>query len=76
MHLVGARDGVLGHAWSDSSRSASAAGVEQLAQLFLAEQLAEQVAVQSERLRTAFGQWRIALVHVGGDIVDQSERER
>ena len=51
--------------------------VEQLPQLLLAQQLAQQVAVQRERLGPALGQRRVALVHVGGDVVEQERaRER
>ena len=45
--------------------------VEQLAQLLLAQQLAQQVAVEGQRLRPALGERRVALVHVGGDVVEQ-----
>ena len=52
-------------------------GVEQLAQLLLAEQLAEEVAVQRQRLGPALGHGGVALVHVGGDVVEQqAARER
>ncbi len=51
--------------------------VEQLAQLLGPEQLAQQVAVEGQRLRPAVDQRRIALVHVRGDIVEQQRaRER
>ena len=53
--------------------------VQELAQLLLAEQLAQQVAVQRQRAGPAFGQWRIAVVHVGRDVVEQQaagERRR
>ena len=46
------------------------AGVEQVAQLLLAEQLAQQVAVERERLRAAFRGRRVVLVHVGRDVVE------
>ena len=55
------------------------AGVEQLAQLLGAQQVAEQVAVERQRGRTAFGQRCVALVHVGRDPVEQQalgERRR
>ena len=52
-------------------------GVEQLAELLLAEQLAQQVAVQGERAGPSLGQRRVAVVHVGGDVVEQqAARER
>ena len=47
------------------------AGVEQLAQLLGAEQVAQQVAVERQRRRPPLGQRRVALVHVGGDPVEQ-----
>ena len=45
--------------------------VEQLAQLLLAEQLAQQVAVERQRAGPPLGQRRVAVVHVGGDVVEQ-----
>ncbi len=51
--------------------------VEQLAQLLLAEQLAQQVAIERQRARAALGDRRVAVVHVGGDVVEhQAARER
>ncbi len=51
--------------------------IQQLTQLLLAQQLAEQVAVQREGLRPALGQRRVALVHVRGHVVEQQRgRER
>ena len=53
--------------------------VDQLAQLLLAEQLAQQVAVERQRGGAALGVGRVALVHVGGDVVEQQrggERRR
>jgi hypothetical protein len=47
------------------------ARVDQLAQLLLAEQLAQQLAVQRERGRAALGVGRVALVHVGRDVVEE-----
>ena len=55
------------------------ARVDQIAQLLLAQQLAQQVAVQRQRRRAALGVGRVALVHVGGDVVEQQrggERRR
>ena len=46
-------------------------GVDQLAQLLLPEQLAQEVAVERERLRAALGRRRVVLVHVGGDVVEE-----
>jgi hypothetical protein len=47
------------------------AGVDQLAQLLLAEQLAQQVAVEREGGGAALGARRVPLVHVGGDVVEE-----
>ena len=46
-------------------------GVDQLAQLLLAEQLAQQVAVEGQRRRAPLGVGRVPLVHVGGDVVEE-----
>ena len=46
-------------------------GVDQLAQLLLAEQLAQQVAVEGQRRRPPLGVRRVPLVHVGGDVVEE-----
>ena len=48
--------------------------VEQLAQLLLAEQLAEQVAVERQRLCPPLGERGVALVHEGGDVVEEERR--
>ncbi len=45
--------------------------IDQLAQLLLAEQLAQQVAVERQRRRPPLGVRRVALVHVGGDVVEE-----
>ena len=47
------------------------AGVQQLAQLLRAEQVAQEVLVQRQRGGTALRQGCVALVHVGGDPVEQ-----
>ena len=60
----------------DSSRSASASRIEQLAQLLLAEQLAQQVPVERQRLGPTLRQRRVAVVHVGGDVVEQQDCSR
>ncbi len=55
------------------------ARVDQLAQLLLAEQLAQQLAVERQRRRATLGDGRVALVHVRGDVVEQQrggERRR
>ena len=49
-------------------------GVEQLAQLLGAEQVAQQVAIERQRRGTPLGERRVALVHVGGDPVEQQAR--
>ena len=46
-------------------------GVEEIAQLGPAEQLAEQRGVECERGRPALGQWRVALVDERRDIAEQ-----
>ena len=46
-------------------------GIDQLAQLLLAQQLAEQVAVQGQRLGPPLGERRVTLVHVDGDVIEQ-----
>ena len=51
--------------------SVQGARVDEVAQLLLAEQLAQQVAVQRQRRGPALGRRRVALVHVGGDVVEQ-----
>ena len=54
-------------------------GVDELAQLLGAEQLAQQVAVEGERGGPPLGQRRVALVHVDGDPPEQQrlgERRR
>jgi hypothetical protein len=52
------------------------AGVEQLAQLLRAEQVAQQVAVERQRGGPALGQRRVALVHVDGDPAEQQRRAK
>ena len=47
------------------------AGVDQVAQLLLAEELAEQVAVERERLRAPLGRRGVVLVHVIRDVVEE-----
>jgi hypothetical protein len=45
--------------------------VDQVAQLLLAEQLLQQVAVEGERLGAPLGERRVVLVHVRGDVVEE-----
>ena len=51
------------------------ARVDQVAKLLLAEQLAQEVAVEGQRLRPPLGRGRVVLVHVRGDVVEE-ERGR
>ena len=53
---------------------ADGVGVEQVAKLLASEQLAEQVAVERERLGAALGRRRVVLVHVGRDVVEEKRR--
>ena len=48
--------------------------VDQVAQLLLAEQLLQQVAVERERLGAPLGERRVVLVHVRGDVVEEERR--
>ena len=50
------------------------ARVDQLAQLLLAEQLPQQLAVERQRRGAPLGVGRVALVHVGRDVVEQQRR--
>ncbi len=51
--------------------------IEQLAQLLLAEQLAQQVAIEGQGAGASFGERRVAVVHVGRDVVEhEAARER
>ncbi len=45
--------------------------VEQLTQLLRPQELTQQVAVKRQRLRPPVQQGRVALVHVGGDVVEE-----
>ncbi len=45
--------------------------VDQIAELLLTQQLAQQVAVEREGGRATLGVRRVALVHVGGDVVEE-----
>ena len=73
----GRRLAVLGERLERQLEVGERLGVEQLAQLLLAEQLAQQVAVQRQRAGPALGQRRVAVVHVGRDVVEQqAARER
>ncbi len=48
--------------------------VDQVAELLLAEQLPEQVAIEGQRGRAALGVGRVTLVHVGGHVVEEERR--
>ena len=48
--------------------------VQQFAEFVLAEQVAQQVPVECERLRAPLSQRRVALVHVRGDVVEEQRR--
>src|SRR5687767_318218 len=50
-------------------------GVDQLPKLLLAQQLAQEVAVEGKRLRAPLRRRRVVLVHVVGDVVEE-ERDR
>ena len=78
VQLVGAaRPAPVGEALQLELDVGEHARVEQLAQLLGAEQVAQQVAVERQRRGAALGQRRVALVHVGGDPVEQQAlRER
>src|SRR5918996_2590337 len=45
--------------------------VDQLAQLFLPEQLAQKVTVERQRLGPPLGRRRVVLVHVVGDVIEE-----
>ena len=47
------------------------AGVDEVAELLLAEQLAEELAVERQRLRAALGGGRVVRVHVRRDVVEE-----
>src|SRR6202171_1213513 len=50
------------------------AGVEKLAKFLGAEQLGQQLLVERQRLRPPLRQWRVALVHVLPDVVENQGR--
>ena len=51
-----------------------AGGVEQIAKLRLADQLAKLRLIHGQRLRAALGQRRVAVVDVVGDVVEEQRR--
>ncbi len=65
--------------WSCRSMAEQRVGIEQLAQLGVAEQLAELRLIDRERLRAPLGQRRVAVVDVVGDVAEEQrggERRR
>ena len=50
------------------------AGVDEVAQLLLPQQLAQQLAVQRQRHRAPLGRRRVALVHVGRHVIEEQRR--
>ena len=50
------------------------ARVEQLPELLDPHELAQQVAVERERLRAPLGRWRVVLVHVGRHVLEEKRR--
>src|SRR4029079_6001719 len=72
MELVGRRrPPVLGQGLEVQLEVSERVRVEQLAQRLLYEQLAEEVAVEGQRAGAALGHGRVAVVHVGRDVVEQ-----
>ena len=72
VHRVGrARRSLVGQRLQLELELGEGLGVEQLAQLLGAQQLAQQVAIERQRLRAPVEQRRVALVHVGRDVVEQ-----
>src|SRR5205823_7908471 len=49
-------------------------GIEQVAELLLAEQLPQEIPVERERLRPPLRGWRVVLVHVRRDVVEEERR--
>ncbi len=73
----GLRVAVLGQGLEAELEIGQRGRVQELPQLLLAQQLAEQVTVQRQRLRPPLGDRGIALVHVGRHVVEQQRaRER
>ena len=63
--------GPLGEALQVGLDGGQRPGVDEVAQLLLAQQLAQQVAVERQRLGAALGRRRVVLVHVRGDVLEQ-----
>ncbi len=66
-----ARPRPLGQALEVGLDGGEGPGVDQVAQLLLAEQLAQQVAVERQRLGAPLGGRRVVLVHVGRHVLEQ-----
>ena len=62
--------------WSCRSTWLQRGGIEQLAQLRVAQQLAELRLIDRERLRPPFGQRRVAVVDVVGDVAEEQRRRK
>lgn len=72
MQLVGGPDlPILGECLDGHLEVRQRGRVQQLAQLLLAQQLAQQVSIEGQGLGTPLRHGRVAFVHVGGDVVEQ-----
>ena len=66
--------GDLSRACSSSSTSSERLAIEELPQLLGTQEFAQQVAIEGQGLRATVQQRRVALVHVGGDVVEEERR--
>ena len=72
VHRVGRAGGTLiGERLELELQLGESGRIEQFAQLLGAEKLAQELAVKGQRLGTPVGQRSVALVHVGGDVVEE-----
>ena len=62
---------VLGEALGGLFDLGDGVGIEQFAQIGLAEQLAQLILIDGESLGTAFGQRRVAVVEKVGDVTEE-----
>ena len=62
---------VLGQGLERQLQVGQGLAIEELPELLLAEQLAEEVAVEGQGTGAALGEGRVALVHVGRDVVEE-----
>ena len=69
--VVGACAPAVGETLGRQFDVGDCAGVEELAQFLRAEEFVQQVTVERQRGRTAFGQRRIPLVHVCRDPIEE-----